>query len=172
MLRVSTLPERVLWILNNTVDPSTGKPWSARSLSLAAELGQSYVGQVLRGRLGKNQKSNTTDAIARASGVDPIWLKTGEGWPIPPEVPARARAASLCREAEVLEAAIDAVLAEQPTDAQLRWHTLRWAAYIQERALKMTLEAFQTEPRAPSLPAKQEAAPPALPAPVRPRTRR
>lgn len=175
---VSTMAERVTWVLQNTTNPKTGKKWSQRSLSLAAGLSQSHVGQILRGRLGENQRGNTAKKIAAAAGINHVWLMTGDGEPRLETVPARKLAAELCREAEVLEAAVLAVLAEAPTEAQRRWHTLRWASYMQERALKMTLDAFQTEPspasasRSAALPPKPEPHVPALPSKPEARARR
>jgi len=79
---VSTLPERLAWLLEHTRGPD-GKPWSRRSLSLAAGLSASHVGQLLRERLGKRPSVDTISALAAAAGVDPQWLMTGEGSPSP-----------------------------------------------------------------------------------------
>ncbi len=77
---VSSLAERLQWILDNRLD-AKGKAWSRRSLSLAAGLSQSHVGQLIRGTLGDRPAAETVAAIAAAAQVDVVWLMTGTGGP-------------------------------------------------------------------------------------------
>lgn len=76
---VSTLSERVEWILENRKQPD-GRRWSQRGLSAASGLSPAHVGMMLRGD-AKAVKAETLAGLARAAGVSLGWLLTGEGSP-------------------------------------------------------------------------------------------
>lgn len=76
---VSTLSERVEWILENRARPD-GRPWSQRGLSAASGLSPAHVGMMLRGD-AKAVKGETLTGLARAASVSLRWLVTGEGSP-------------------------------------------------------------------------------------------
>jgi hypothetical protein len=76
---VTTLAERIQWILDNCRDPS-GEPWTAKSLSQAADLADTHVGMMKRGTV-KKVTHETLAKLARAAGVSHHWLVTGEGEP-------------------------------------------------------------------------------------------
>ena len=67
--------ERVRWCAENRAE-------SARQLSLKAGLSAGTVQKILE-RGGHRVSSDTLHAIARAAGVSPTWLATGEGPMIP-----------------------------------------------------------------------------------------
>ena len=79
LLAVSTLADRIEWILEHREGPG-GKPWSARGLSTAAGLAQAHVGMMKRGD-AKSVTGETLAAVARTAGVSLHWLTTGEGSP-------------------------------------------------------------------------------------------
>lgn len=79
LLPVSTLAERVAWILDNRRRPD-GRAWSARGLSDAAGLAPAHVGMMKRGD-AKDVRADTLAALAKAAGVSVRWLTTGDGAP-------------------------------------------------------------------------------------------
>lgn len=76
---VSTLGERVEWVLEHRRTPS-GDRWTARGLSEAAGLSPAYVGLLKRGAV-KAPRIDGLRAIAEAARVSAGWLATGEGNP-------------------------------------------------------------------------------------------
>lgn len=75
----ATLATRMQWVLENR-RKQDGDRWDAKTLSLAAGLGSSHVGQIARGSL-RNPQLSTLNAIARKAGVSAAWLATGAGSP-------------------------------------------------------------------------------------------
>lgn len=73
MIPVSTLAERIRWILDN-------RPYSAQALSTRAGLAPGHVGHFLHNRV-KNPRRDTIAAIAVAAGVSVWWLVDGTGSP-------------------------------------------------------------------------------------------
>ncbi len=76
---VSTLPERLQWILDHRRRPD-GRKWVHTALSAAAKLSKNHIGQMLKGRVTKPDTETLTD-IARVAGVSAAWLITGKGSP-------------------------------------------------------------------------------------------
>jgi len=80
VIPVSTLAERIRWILDN-------RPYSAQALSTRAGLAPGHVGHFLHDRV-KNPRRDTLAAIAMAAGVSVWWLVDGTGDPNDPGSPS------------------------------------------------------------------------------------
>lgn len=76
---VSTLDERIQWILDNCTRED-GQRWNQKSLSQAAGLGDNHVGMMRRGTV-KKPTADSLASIARAAKVSYRWLASGEGDP-------------------------------------------------------------------------------------------
>ena len=83
------------WILSNRSDPTTGKPYSMRALSIAAGLQPTRVEQILNMRISADITRKLSMGLARAGQVHLEWLLTGEG-PRDIESPTTETEASRC----------------------------------------------------------------------------
>lgn len=79
LVRVSTLAERVGWIIDNR-RRADGSTWTDRGLSDAAGLSPAHIGMIRRGD-AKKVTAETIEAIARVGGVSAGWLAFGLGTP-------------------------------------------------------------------------------------------
>lgn len=114
---------------------------TAAELAKLAQISGAQVSDVLNGNAGAGWK--TLEGLAKAFGSTPLELMSEakewtKGRPAAPDEPAaRALAAKLAREAGVSEVAVASVLLETPTAEQLAWPALRWANYMQQRAMDL-----------------------------------
>jgi len=85
---LDTLAKRLAWVIANRRKPGGGT-WDQKSLSLAAGLGTSHVGQYVRGEQ-VNPTLDVLQRLAKAAGVSAAWLAFGAGTPdtIDPEDPS------------------------------------------------------------------------------------
>lgn len=79
-LDLQTLAGRIAWVIAKRERPNGGGAWDEKTLSVAAKLGSSHVGQFVRGEQ-TNPTLSTVKKIADAAGVSAAWLAYGVGSP-------------------------------------------------------------------------------------------
>lgn len=88
----TTLAERMQWIIDNRRREG-GARWDAKTLSVAAGLAPSHVGQIVRGET-TNPRLDTLRKIAETAGVSESWFTSGKGTPDSDDAAAVSRAES------------------------------------------------------------------------------
>lgn len=137
----SPLRDRIRWIIQHGRKPD-GKRWTMSSLARAAGLSRGYVHHIIEGKQDPDTVSvRVLNAIALAADVSPGWLLSGGAGGMIESVideayPSRSRVIVMAREKGWDEAAIKALLLQQPPDPEIdpgeRWWAKRLLELIQE----------------------------------------